>query len=186
MQDQPTTATTRHTGAACGDEVPEHPVTALSARVLLAGRAMLGDSPEVFAARAGADPDLVEAIENGTRPAWDVPGPQLMPIADALRPALGDWFWTAIACDLLLTNLLGGDTVTTGVAAEEAMGDLSRREMARKLLQLAIGGPGNATAPLLPVADRVLVRHRAARLAESSSSDAWIGQEILTIVGGAL
>jgi hypothetical protein len=145
---------------------------------------MLGDSPEVFAARAGADPDLVEAIEKGMYPAWDVPGPELTPIADALRPALGDWFWTAIACDLLLTNLLGGDDVTAGVAADEALGDLTRRQIARRLLQWALNGAGSAD-PLLPAADRVLIRHRAARLAESRSSGAWVGQEILAAFRGA-
>lgn len=171
---------------ACGDVLPEHPVTALSARVLMIGRAILGDSPEVFAARAGADPDLVEAIEEGARPAWDVPGPELMPIADVLRPALGDWFWTAVACDLLLTNLLSVDDAAAGVAAEEALGDLARRELARKLLRWAISGAGNAAAPLLPVADRVLLRHRAASLAESDSSDAWVGTELLPLFGDAL
>lgn len=171
---------------ACGDVLPEHPVTALSARVLMIGRAILGDSPEVFAARAGADPDLVEAIEEGARPAWDVPGPELMPIADVLRPALGDWFWTAVACDLLLTNLLSVDDAAAGVAAEEALGDLVRRELARKLLRWAISGAGNAAAPLLPVTDRVLLRHRAARLAESNSSDAWVGAELLPLFGDAL
>lgn len=185
MQDKRTTVAAWLTATAGGYEQPEHPVTVLSARVLLAGRAMLGDSREVFAARAGTDPDLVEAIEKGIYPAWDVPGPVLNPIADVLRPALGDWFWTAVACDLLLTNLLSGDDVTTGVAAEEALGDLTRRQLALTLLRWAISGPGGTVAPLLPAADRVQVRHRAAELAESHSSDAWVGQEILSVFGSA-
>ena len=169
-----------------GDAFPEHPVTALSARMLMIGRSVLGDSPEVFAARAGADPDLIEAIETGARPAWDVPGPELMPIADVLRPACGDWFWTAVACDLLLTNLLSVDDAAAGVAAEEALGDLARRELALKLLRWAISGAGRGASPLLPVTDRVLLRHRAARLAESNSSDAWVGTELLPLFGDAL
>ena len=181
MRDQGTTAAAWRTETA-RDDRPQHPVTVLSARVLLAGRAMLGDSPEVFAARVGADPDLVEAIEKGTRPAWDVPGPELAPITEVLRPALGEWFWTAIACDLLLTNLLSGDDVTTGVAADEALGDLNQRQVARRLLRWALGGAGNA-APLLPTADRVLIRHRAARLAESRSPVARVGAEILAAFG---
>jgi hypothetical protein len=183
MQNRPAIADALYT-VACGDLLPEHPVTALSARVLMAGRTMLGDSPEVFAARTGADVDLVEAIEKGTRPAWDVPGPELMPIADALHPAVGDWFWTAVTCDLLLTNLLSGDDLTTGVAAAEAFSDLPLRQLARKLLRWAIRGEGPSPVPLLSVTDRVLVRHRAAQLAESRSSDAWVGEEILTIFGG--
>lgn len=181
MRDQSTTAATWRTETA-RDDRPQHPVTVLSARVLLAGRAMLGDSPEVFAARAGADPDLVEAIEKGTRPAWDVPGPELAPITEVLRPVLGEWLWTAIACDLLLTNLLSGDDVTAGVAADEALGDLNQRQAARKLLRWALGGAENA-APLLPAADRVLIRHRAARLAESRPSVARVGAEILAAFG---
>lgn len=182
MQNQTTTAAW-HAGAG-RDGFPERPVTVLSARVLMAGRALLGDSPEVFAARAGSDPGLVEAIEKGTRPAWDVPGPELAPIVDVLSPALGDWFWTAVACDLLLTSLLSGDDPAAGIAAREALGDLARRQLARTLLRWAVGGAKPA-APLLPVADRVLARHRAARLAESESSDAWIGAELLPLFGGA-
>lgn len=182
MQNRPT-ADALHT-AACGNLLPEHPVTALSARVLMAGRTMLGDSPEAFAARAGADVDLVEAIEKGTRPAWDVPGPELTPIADALHPAAGDWFWTAVACDLLLTNLLNGDDLTTGVAAAEVFSDLALRELARKLLRWAIRGEGPNPVPLLSVTDRVMVRRRAAQLAKSRSCDAWVGEEILAIFGG--
>ena len=172
--------------ATCGDALPEHPVTALSARMLMLGRAILGDNPEVFAARAGANLDLVGAIEEGTRPAWDIPGPELMPIADALHPVLGDWFWTAVACDLLLTNLLSAEDATAGVAAEEALGDLARRELARKLLRWAISGAGKAPVPLLPTAVRVSLRHRAARLAESDSPDAWVGTALLPLFEDAL
>lgn len=183
MQNRPTTADEPYT-AAWSDLLPEHPVTVLSARVLMAGRTMLGDSPEVFAARAGADLGLIEAIEKGTRPAWDVPGPELTPIADGLHPGLDDWFWTAVACDLLLTNLLSGDDLTTGVAAAEVFSDLPLRRLARKLLRWAIRGEGPGAVPLLSVTDRVLVRRRSAQLTESRSSDAWVGEEILTIFGG--
>jgi hypothetical protein len=170
----------------CGDDMPPRQVTVISAMVLRHGRAALGDSPEVFAARAGVSPDLVAGIEDGSRPAWGTPGPQLVSIADALRPVDHEWFWTATACDLLLTNLLSHDDVTAGVAAEEAMGDVARREIARKLLRRAISGAGSAAVPLLPVADRVLLRHRAARLAESNSPDGWVGAELLPLFGDAL
>lgn len=185
MQDQGTPkAAGAGDGKQAGHEQVQHRITVLSAMVLRLGRAMLGDSQEVFAARAGADLDVVTGIETETRPAWDVPGPELTPIADALRPVHGEAFWTAVACDLLLTNLLSGDDATAGVAANEILGDPARQQVARKLLLRALGEAAN-TASLLSTADRALVRNRAAKLAQSRSSDAWVGQEILTIFGGA-
>jgi hypothetical protein len=54
-------------------------------------------------------PGLVAGIEDGTRPAWDVPGPEFNAIAEALSPAPGERFWTATSSDLLLTDVRSGD-----------------------------------------------------------------------------
>ncbi len=160
-------------------------MTALSAWMLQAGRRALGDGQEVFAAKAGVSLDLVARIEDGSRPAWDVPGPELFPLVNTLDPGHGEAFWTAMSCDLLLTNLLSGDDVTAGVAAEEALSDPARRELARLLLRCAMRGSGDSDSPLLGTAERELLRKRAVEVAGSLTPCAWVGAEILAAFGGA-
>jgi hypothetical protein len=165
--------------AESAEELPLHPVTVLSALVLRVGREALGDGPEVFAVRAGVNIDLVAKIEGGAIPAWDVPGPSLSQMADALVQVQGEALWTAVACDLLLTSVLSGDRVTAAVAYAEALGDPPRR--ADVLLSWALRGQAGG-APLLSAADLERLKVAAAELAKSDTRDAWVGKHLLELL----
>jgi hypothetical protein len=181
MQDQGTAlaAGAVNGGQAGGDKRPEHPVTVISSAVLRAGRAVLGDSREMFAARARVSVELVVGIEDGTRRAWDLPGPQMTAVMDALDPETGENFWTATSCDLLLTDVLSGDWA--GVAASDALTDPAQIEAARMLLRWAVQGTAGYGSPLLSGAERDLLRVRAAELAASGTGDAWVGAHLLAL-----
>ncbi len=181
MQDQATAVVAdAGNGGQAGEERPAHPVAVLSAAVLRAGREVLGDSREVFAGRVGVSADLVAGIEDGTRPAWQAPGPQMERVAGALGPAKGEDFWTAAMCDLLLTSVLSGDWLGAGIAATDALGDPGQRDSAL-LLAWAVHGTDGHGLPLLSAAERDLLRDKAAELAVSGTEDAWVGAHLLTL-----
>lgn len=186
MHDQ---VTVQATGAVNGGQAGEDgeyecPVSVLSAIVAAAGRQALAESREQFATRAGVGPELVAGIEDGTRPAWDVPGPQFTAIAGALGPGLGEKLWTATSCDLVLTDVLSGDWA--GVAAADALTDPAQIEAARMLLAWAVRGTRDGGAPLLADPERELLRQKAAELAASGTPDAWVGAHLLALFAGQI
>lgn len=168
---------------------PPRPVTALSSLIMTVGRDEMSELAEEFAARAGVSPELVEAIGNGKRPAWAIDGPEVFKVADAMREETAGLFLTAANCDLMIENVLRGDTATASAAAAEVLNDPKRREAARSLLTMAVqAGTGTAPSPwhtwsakepLLDAEDRELLRARATEIAGSGTPDAWLGDEIL-------
>ena len=60
------------------------PVAVLSAAVLVAARAAYGEDQADLATRAGLDAHVVHGAEDGTRPAWALPYPEFMALADAV------------------------------------------------------------------------------------------------------
>jgi hypothetical protein len=200
-------------------------VTVLSAAVLTAARTGRGEGREDFAARTGVDLHVVEGVEDGTVPAWDLPYATFTALAGAVpasNPALRDLFEVAAACDLLVTCVLRGDRAfSTDVLADD-----DTRDLAVGLLRWALTGefrlPGSAGRMQVPVlwawhedcggwacpacgccpcqagsggcghrgqllgdADLAVLGRRAAGLAGSGSPDAWVGAEILAVLGGA-
>jgi hypothetical protein len=169
----------------------------LSAAVLVAARAAYGENRADLAARAGVDIHVVGGAESGTRPAWALPYPEFMVIAEAVaapHPSWRELFETAAACDLLMTCLLDGDQAM----ATDVLADDDTRDTTVALLRWAITGDcrsvrsagltpwERAAGPsgrLLNDEQRALLRQRAAVLARSSSPDAWVGAEILAIFG---
>ena len=174
------------------------PVAALSAAVLVTARAAYGGDRADLAARAGLGVHVVEGAEDGTRPAWALPYPEFMALADAmaaLQPSWRELFETAAACDLLMTCLLDGDQAM----ATDVLADDDTRDMTVTLLRWAITGDsrsvqraglipcersGEPSGRLLDDEQRALLRQRATALARSPSPDAWVGAEILAIFGG--
>ena len=170
----------------------------LSAAVLVAARAAYGEDRADLAARAGLDVHVVDGAESGTRPAWALPYPEFMAIADAVaapHPSWRELFETAAACDLLMTCLLDGDQAM----ATDVLADDDTRDTTVALLRWAITGDSRSvqragltpweradgpSGRLLNDEQRALLRQRAAALARSSSPDAWVGAEILAIFGG--
>ena len=174
------------------------PVAALSAAVLVAARVGCHEDQAEFAGRARLGVHVVEAAEEGTRPAWELPYAEFMALADAVsgpHPSWRDLFETATACDLLVTCLLDGDQAM----ATDVLADDDTRDVTVALLRWAITGDTRAaqdagftptrgcghSGQLLSGAQRTLLRQRAAALARSCSPDAWVGAEILAIFGGA-
>ena len=174
------------------------PVAVLSAAVLVAARAAYGEDRADLAARAGLDVHVVDGAEDGTRPAWALPYPEFMAIAEAVaapHPSWRELFETAAACDLLMTCLLDGDQAM----ATDVLADDDTRDTTVALLRWAITGDSRSvqragltpweradgpSGRLLNDEQRALLRQRAAALARSSSPDAWVGAEILAIFGG--
>src|SRR6266568_3197570 len=86
-----------------------HKVAVLSASVLRAARTGYRESREGFAARAGVDLHVVEGVEAGSRPVWDLPYATFTAMGDAvsvLNPSLRTVFEVAAACDLMLTCVM--------------------------------------------------------------------------------
>ena len=174
------------------------PVAVLSAAVLIAARAAYGEDRADLAARAGLDVHVVDGAEDGTRPAWELPYPEFMAVANAVaapHPSWRELFETAAACDLLMTCLLDGDQAM----ATDVLADDDTRDTTVALLRWAITGDSRSvqragltpweradgpSGRLLNDEQRALLRQRAAALARSSSPDAWVGAEILAIFGG--
>jgi hypothetical protein len=173
-------------------------VAVLSAAVLVAARAAYGEDRAGLAARAGLDIHVVDDAEDGTRPAWALPYPEFMALAEALaapHPSWRELFETAAACDLLMTCLLDGDQAM----ATDVLADDDTRDTTVALLRWAITGDSRSvqraglipweradgpSGRLLNDEQRALLRQRAAALARSCSPDAWVGAEILAIFGG--
>jgi hypothetical protein len=174
------------------------PVAALSAVVLVTARAAYGEGRADLAARARLGVHVVDGVEDGTRPAWELPYAEFMALADAVAEPQPSWrglFETAAACDLLVTCLLGGDQAM----ATDVLADDDTRDMTVMLLRWVITGDSRAVqragfipcergdrpaSGLLSDVQRTLLRRRAAVLARSCSPDAWVGAEILAIFGG--
>lgn len=174
------------------------PVAVLSAAVLVAARAAYGEDRADLAARAGLGVHVIDGAEDGTGPAWSLPYPEFMALADAMAAPHSSWrelFETAAACDLLMTCLLDGDQAM----ATDVLADDDTRDMTVALLRWAITGDSGSvqraaittweradgpSGRLLNDEQRALLRRRAATLARSSSPDAWVGAEVLGIFGG--
>jgi hypothetical protein len=126
----------------------------LSAAVLQAARTGYGESRAEFAARAGVEPGLLAAAEDGSYPAWGLPYAEFTAFAgavSALDPPLGEMFEAAAACDLLVTCVMRGDQAfSTDVLADD-----DTRDLAIGLLRWAITGefrmPGYADDGQVPV-----------------------------------
>ena len=125
-------------------------------------RAGYRESQEAFAARAGVTVDVVAGIEDGTRPAWSLAGPEALAVEAAtgvLNPDLCRVFNVAAWCDLYLTSLVTRDEI----AAEGALIVLQAEnpDLAWSLLSWAVTGiledpaaghlKASSGAPLLPV-----------------------------------
>ena len=115
------------------------PVAVLSGSVLRAARTGYGESREDFAARAGVSLHVVEGVEDGTLPAWDLPYLTFTVVSDAvsvLSPSLCTVFEAAAACDLMLTCVKCGDPAfSTDVLADD-----DTRDLAVGLLRWAVTG----------------------------------------------
>lgn len=130
------------------------PVTVLSASVVRAARTGYQESREDFAARAGVGLRVVEGVEAGSCPVWDLPYAAFTALSDAisvLNPSLRKVFETAAACDLVLTCVVRGDRAfSTDVMAEDGT-----RDLAVGLLRWAVTGefrlPGSAGCMRAPV-----------------------------------
>lgn len=140
----------------------------------------------------------MDGAEDRTHPAWSLPYPEFIALADAMAVLHSSWrelFETAAACDLLMTCLLDGDQAM----ATDVLADDDTRDVTVALLRWAITGDSGSVqraglAPwesgdgfsgrLLNDVQRALLRQRAAALARSSSPDAWVGVEILAVFGG--
>ena len=173
----------------------KQPVAALSAAVLAAARAAYGEDRAELAARAGLAVHVIDGAEDGTDPAWSLPYPEFMALADAVAAPHAPWrelFETAAACDLLVTCLLDGDQAM----ATDVLADDDTRDTTVALLRWAITGDSRSaqraglalrerpSGRLLCGEQRALLRQRAAALARSNSPDAWVGAEILAVFGG--
>lgn len=129
-------------------------VTVLSASVLRAARTGYWESREDFAVRADVPLRVVEALEGGSCPAWDLPYATFSAMGDAvsvLSPSLRTVFETAAACDLMLTCVMRGDhAFSTDVLADD-----DTRDLAVGLLRWAVTGeyrlPGYAGCVQVPV-----------------------------------
>ena len=164
------------------------PVTVLSASVLIAARTGYRESREDFAVRADVPLRVVEAVEGGSRPAWDLPYATFSALGGAvsvLSPSMCTVFETAAACDLMLTCVMRGDhAFSTDVLADD-----DTRDLAVGLLRWAVTGefrlPGYAgcvQVPVLwawheecggwvcPACQRVPVRDRSLRVAATAAS----------------
>jgi hypothetical protein len=173
------------------------PVAALSAAVLVTARIAYGEDRADLAARTRLAVHVVDGVESGTRPAWALPYPEFMAIAEAVaapHPSWRELFETAAACDLLMTCLLDGDQAM----ATDVLADDDTRDTTVALLRWAITGDSRSvqragltpweradgpSGRLLNDEQRAPLRQRAAALARSSSPDAWVGAEILAIFG---
>ena len=173
-------------------------VAVLSAAVLVAARAAYGEDRTDLAARAGLDVHVIDGAEDGTNPAWSLPYPEFMALADAMaapHPSWRELFETAAACDLLMTCLLDGDQAM----ATDVLADDDTRDTTVALLRWAITGDSRSvqragfalcergdepSGRLLGSEQRALLCQRSEALARSSSPDAWVGAEILAVFGG--
>jgi hypothetical protein len=149
------------------DETIAHHIAVLSAALLRAVMTTYGENNESFATRAGVATTVIAAAVDGTSPAWTLPYDEFTALADAVATL---WpcalFETVTACDLLLTNIVNGDQYL----ATDVLTDPSSQHLARALLQTA--------EAMLPRSLQDLLRDRTAELADSSSPDAWVGQQI--------
>jgi hypothetical protein len=169
-------------GRAVREEDPgEHRVAVLSAALLQAVMSTLGEDISGLALRAGVTTEMVAGAASGTCPAWALPYAEFTALADAAAAVWpGDAFETAAACDLLVSCVLNGDQAM----ATDVLTQPRSHCLARALLRLVItGNPGSparrAGGALLPEDLLALLSERAAALAGSESSDAWVGLEIL-------
>jgi hypothetical protein len=173
-------------------------VAVLSAAVLAAARAAYREDRADLATRAGLGVHVIDGAEDGTDPAWGLPYPEFMALADAMaapHPSWRELFETAAACDLLMTCLLDGDqAMATDVLADDDTRDTTvallrwaitgdSRSVQRAGLALCERGDGPPVR-LLDGEQRALLRQRAAALVLSNSPDAWVGAEILAVFGG--
>jgi hypothetical protein len=150
MHDQNTTGQSREPARVPG----EQQTTVLSASVLRAARTGYQENREDFAARAGVGLHVVEAVEDGTRPVWNLPYATFSALGDAvsvLNPSLRTVFETAAACDLLLTCVMRGDLAFS----TDVLTDDDTRDLAVGLLRWAMTGefrlPGHAGCMQVPV-----------------------------------
>lgn len=117
----------------------QHPVTVLSASLLIAARTACRESSADLAERAGTGLDLVQGVEDGTLPAWELPYDTFIALADAvsvLNPSLRPVFEAAAACDLVLTCVMRGDWAF----ATDVLADDDTRDLAVGLLRWAVTG----------------------------------------------
>jgi hypothetical protein len=150
MHDQTTTGQPEEPARVLGERL----VAVLSASVLRAARTGYQENRKDFAARAGVGLHVVEGVENGICPVWDLPYTTFTALGDAvsvLNPSLRTVFETAAACDLLLTCVMRGDrTFSTDVLADD-----DSRDLAVGLLRWAMIGefrlPGHAGCMQVPV-----------------------------------
>jgi hypothetical protein len=151
------------------EDAAEHRIAVLSAALLQAVMTTYGEDHETFAARAGIAAIVGAAAAAGTCPAWELPYDEYTALADAVATL---WpcalFETATACDLLLTNVINGDHFM----ATDVLADPSAQGLALALLR--------AAESLLPENLQSLLRKRAAELADSTSPDAWVGEQIIS------
>jgi hypothetical protein len=122
--------------------------------VLRAARTGYRESQEGFAARAGVDLHVVEGVEAGSWPVWDLPYATFTALGDAvsvLTPSLRTVFEIAAACDLMLTCVMRGDQAFS----TDALTDDDARDLAVGLLRWAVTGefrmPGYAGCVQVPV-----------------------------------
>ena len=97
---------------------------------------------------------MVEGVEDGTFPAWNLPYATFAAISDAvsvLNPPLRTVFETAAACDLMLTCVMRGDQAFS----TDVLGEDDTRDIAVGLLRWAVTGelrlPEYAGCVLVPV-----------------------------------
>jgi hypothetical protein len=150
MQDQTTTGQAAEPARAPGGG----PIAVLSASVLKAARTGYQESREDFAARARVGLQVVEGVEGGNCPVWDLPYDTFTALGDAvsvLNPSLRTVFETAAACDLVLTCVMRGDhAFSTDVLVAD-----DTRDLAVGLLRGAVTGefrlPEHAGCMQIPV-----------------------------------
>jgi hypothetical protein len=104
--------------------------------------------------RAAVDPHVVEGVEDGTRPPWDLPYDTFSALSDAvsaLNPSMRTIFEAATACDLMLTCVMRGDRAFS----TDVLSDDDTRDLAVGLLRWAVTGefrlPGYAGCMQVPV-----------------------------------
>lgn len=136
---------------------------------------------ERLEARLGECAGLTATIEEGTCLPWKIPGPQLETLAVSLGPEIGELFWTATMCDLLLEELAAGDMAGAGIVATEVLGGPVQGGTARALLRWAVQGFPPGVPPLLADTKRDLLRGKAAELVSSRAEGAWAGAELLAL-----
>jgi hypothetical protein len=89
--------------------------------------------------RADVSLQVVEGVEDGTRPPWDLPYDTFAALSDAvsvLNPSLRTAFETAAGCDLMLTSVMRGDHAFS----TDVMADDGTRDLAVGLLRWAVTG----------------------------------------------